>query len=396
MPRPLEGIRVLDFTHVLAGPFATRILGDLGADIVKVSSAARQGKNDPNSAYYVMWNRNKRSVALNMDSGEAKAVARRLCEAADIVIDNFSVGVLDRWGVGYESVREANPGVTYVAMSGVGHDGPWSKFVTYAPTIHALSGITQMTGVAGHKDLGVGVSYNDHLSGLHGAVAVLAAIEERKQSGQGQFIDLSQLEVGVALAGPGLIDFFGNGRVAQPVANQLAYDEAAPHNAYQCEGDDQWVAIAIMDDDQWEKFKAVLGQPAWASRPSLDTTAGRVAAAAKLDEHVAAWTRGRSPGYIQTLCQQAGVPAGVVQSGLDLAEYDPQLRHRGFTGVTDDAHALRGPLKFDRLPMRFSATPAETHFASRQLGQDNAAVLAEWIGMDGGAVREGESNGAFV
>jgi benzylsuccinate CoA-transferase BbsF subunit len=396
MARPLQGIRVLDFTHVLAGPFATRVLGDLGADVVKVSSAARAGKNDPNSAYYIMWNRNKRSVALNMESAEAKRVARQLCEAADVVIDNFSVGVLDRWGIGYESVREANPGVTYVAMSGVGHSGPWSEFVTYAPTIHALSGITQMTGVAGHKDLGVGVSFNDHLSGLHGTVAVLAAIEERGHSGLGQFIDLSQLEVGASLAAPGLLDFFGNGHVAQPVANGLPYDDAAPHNAYRCAGDDQWVTIAIMTDDQWRRFKAVLGHPSWTNTRSLDTAAGRVAAAARLDEHIAAWARSRSPGYIQTLCQQAGVPAGVVQSGQDLAEHDPQLRHRRFIDVTDDAHALRGPLNFDRLPMRFPASPAETHLAPRQLGEDNAAVFGEWIGMDGEAVLEGEADGTFV
>ena len=396
MSRPLEGIRILDFTHVLAGPFATRILGDLGADVVKVSSQARQGKNDPNSAYYIMWNRNKRSVALNLVTEEAREVARKLCEAADVVIDNFSVGVLDRWGIGYETVSKANPGVTYVAMSGVGHDGPWSKFVTYAPTIHALSGITQMTGVPGRKDLGVGVSFNDHLSGLHGAVAVLAALEERKHSGKGQFIDLSQLEVGAALAGPGLIDYFGNGTVAEAVGNRLPYDVAAPHNVYQCSGDDRWVAIAIMADDQWGRFKGVLGNPDWAQDSTFATAAGRLAAAEMLDERIAAWTATQSAEEVQELCQANGVPAGVVQTGVDLVENDPQLRHRGFLTTTDDEHAIRGIVNLDRLPMRFSKTPANHHFAPRQLGDDNVDVLAEWTGMDEATVRQAEADGTLT
>jgi benzylsuccinate CoA-transferase BbsF subunit len=157
----------------------------MGADVVKVNSAARPG-NTPASAYYVMWNRNKRSLSLDMSRDDAKALCRRLCERADIVIDNFSAGVLDRWGVGYQSVRQANPGAIYVAMSGMGERGPWSNFVTYAPTVHALAGITALVGVPGREDIGIGFSYNDHLSGLHGAVAVLAALEARRRTGSGQ------------------------------------------------------------------------------------------------------------------------------------------------------------------------------------------------------------------
>ena len=180
----LSGFRILDFTHVLAGPFATRILGDLGADVVKVTSAARPG-NTPSHPYYAMWNRNKRNLALDLSRDDGRALCRRLAEKADIVIDNFSVGVLDRWGLGYGSVSEANPGVIYVQMSGMGDGGPWSEFVTYAPTVHALSGLTYLTGVPGHTDIGLGFSYNDHLSGLHGAVAVLAAVEARRATGEG-------------------------------------------------------------------------------------------------------------------------------------------------------------------------------------------------------------------
>ena len=241
--RPLDGLRVLDFTHVLAGPFAARILGDLGADVVKVNSVTRPaGDSDP---YYIMWNRNKRALALDMSTPRAAEICRRLCEKADIVIDNFSIGVLDRWGVGYESVREANPRIIYLSMSGMGEGGPWSKFVTYAPTIHALSGLTHMTSVPGREDIGIGFSYNDHQAGLHGVVVLLAALEARRISGRGQRIDMSQFEIGVNFSGPALLDLFANGRAAQPTGNRLPYDVAAPHNCYPCEGEERWVAISV-------------------------------------------------------------------------------------------------------------------------------------------------------
>ena len=164
---PLAGIKVLDFSHVLAGPYATRVLGDMGADVVKVNSLLRATTtNAPESPYYIMWNRNKRALSLNMAREEAQALCRELVQQADIVIDNFSVGVLDRWGVGYDEVSQSNPGVIYIQMSGMGDNGPWSKFVTYAPTIHALSGLTSLTSVPGRGDIGIGYSYNDHQSGL--------------------------------------------------------------------------------------------------------------------------------------------------------------------------------------------------------------------------------------
>ncbi len=207
--RPLEGLRVLDFSHVLAGPFATRVLGDMGADVVKINSASRAvGANDPTHPYYLMWNRNKRALALDMANPESRPLCRALCEQADVVIDNFSVGVLDRWGVGYDAVSAVNPGVIYVQMSGMGDGGPWSKYVTYAPTIHALAGLTHMTGVPGREDIGIGFSYNDHQAGLHGAFCHSSSLSfaGRLVGGDNGF-DVSQFEVGVNFARPLVIGF---------------------------------------------------------------------------------------------------------------------------------------------------------------------------------------------
>ena len=374
---PLDGLRVLDFTHVLAGPFATRIMGDLGADVVKVGSMSRPGNvpgdgsaESPTNAYYTMWNRNKRSLALDMGREEARAVCRTLCEKADIVIDNFSVGVLDRWGVGYEAVSESTPGVIYIAMSGVGTGGPWSDFVTFAPTIHAIAGLTYLTGVPDHEPIGIGSSYNDHLAGLHATVAALSAIEARRESGRGQLIDLSQFEVGANLNGIALFDYFANGRSAEPGGNRRPYD-------------------------QWRALRSVFGEPPWAAEPRFDTADGRVANIDDLDAGISAWTVGRTAEEVQTLCQAAGVSAGVVQDGADLVERDPQLRHLGFLTLTEDAAPEGVPMPIDALPLHFSRTPVPRYRAHRALGRDTADVLAEWAGMSADEVAAGEANGTF-
>ena len=397
--RPLDGVRVLDFTHVLAGPFATRIMADMGADVVKVNSQARTGSNPPNGIYYMLWNRNKRGLALNMAQAEGRALCKRLCEQADVVIDNFSVGVLERWGVDYARVRAANPGVIYLQMSGMGDSGPWADFVTYAPTIHALAGLTHLTGVPGRQDIGLGFSYNDHCAGLHGAVAVLAALEARRRTGCGQRVDMSQFEVGVGLAGPTLMDYFANGVAAAPCGNRLPYDAAAPHGCYPCAGaasnavaDERWVAIACMTDAQWEALRDVLGDPAWARDPALATAEGRLAHP-HLEAKLAAWTRTRTATDVMTRCQAAGVPAGVVQTGVDLCERDPQLKAAGFLFAYDEPHPVQKTTYGDRLPLRFENTPCETYRRTPQVGEHNAAVLADWLGMSVAAVRAGEEAG---
>ncbi len=398
--KPLEDVKILDFTHVLAGPFGTRVLADMGADVVKIMSAVRERGRGEDSPYSLMWNRNKRSLALDMRREESRVLARRLADEADIVIDNFSPGVLERWNVGYEIVSETNPGVIYVQMSGMGATGPWSSFVTYAPTIHGLGGLTHLTSVPGRGDIGIGYSYNDHQAGLHAAVAVLAALEGRRSTGRGQRVDLSQFEVGVNFAGLALLDWFGNGRSASPVANRDPYDNNAPHGCYPCAGaasdalvDERWVAIACMSDDQWRRLRDVMGDPEWAGDPKLAAATGRFEAADMLDQHMAAWTRGIEAEVVMERCQAAGVPAGVVQTGLDLGERDPQLKLSGFLVEIEEPHPSAGQTYADRLPIYFERTPCDEYRPAPVVGQHNAEVLSEWLGMSEGEVRQGEEAG---
>ena len=389
MTRPLDGIRILDFSHVLAGPFATRILGDMGADVVKVNSVDRAtGVNLPTHPYFLQYNRSKRSLALDMSQEESRILSRKLCDEADVVINNFSVGVLKRWGINFESVSETNGGVIYAEMSGMGDTGPWSKFVTYAPTIHALSGLTHLTGVPGREDIGIGFSYNDHQAGLHAVVAILAALEARYRTGRGQRIDMSQFEVGVNFSGPSLLDWFANGNAARPSGNRLPYDDAAPHNCYRCAGaidsqlkNERWVAIACMTQEQWHALKGVMGNPDWSNDPRFNTAAGRVDASDELDEAVSAWTGGITAERVMELCQAARVPAGIVQTGVDLMENDPQLAAYNFFQPLSGEHPLYGTVIGDRLPLYFSATPCDEFPRSRELGEDNASVLSDWLQM---------------
>ncbi len=388
--RPLDGLKVLDFTHVLAGPFATRVLGDLGADVIKINSAERAtGANDVAHPYYLMWNRNKRALALNMADPDSRPLCRRLCEQADVVIDNFSVGVLDRWGVGYDTVREANEGVIYVQMSGMGEGGPWSGYVTYAPTIHALCGLTHLTSVEGREDIGLGFSYNDHQAGLHGAIAVLAALEARHRTGKGQRVDVSQFEIGANFAGPALLDLAANGRAARPTANKLPYDDVAPHNVYRCApaevtstADERWIAIACMNDEQWRRLVGLMEAGAELDDERFVSAKGRVAHRDEIDRYISAWTATKEPYALMAQCQSAGVPAGVVQNGVDLAENDPQLQLADFLLQLDDVHPQMGQTFVDRLPLGFHKTPCNEYRRVREVGEDNADVLSDWLGME--------------
>lgn len=398
--RPLEGIRVLDFTHVLAGPFCTRMLADMGADVVKVNSETRAQINAPVGPYFTLWNRNKRTIALDMSREEARNIASDLALRADVVIDNFSMGVLERWGIGYEQVSKKNKSVIYVQMSGMGSGGPWSNFVTYAPTIHALAGMTYTTGVPGRKDIGLGYSYNDHQAGLHAAVALLSAIEAREHTGSGQRIDISQFEVAVNLLGPTFLNYFANGEPIEPCGNDQSYDEIAPHGCYRCAGpdsgkilDERWIAIACTNDLQWEALVECMGNPDWAQDEELRSSAGRYRLRKHLDSRISSWTCEFDARELMRSLQEAGVPAGVVQDGVDLMELDPQMIERRFIRQIEEPHPTMGTTYADKLPIDFEETPCDVYRRSRTLGEDNVEVLADWLELDEKSVVLGEDSG---
>jgi crotonobetainyl-CoA:carnitine CoA-transferase CaiB-like acyl-CoA transferase len=394
--KPLEGLRVVDFTWVLAGPFANRILGDLGADVLKFQTAERATLvNSPGFPFFYVWNRSKRLLSLDMKRPEALAIIRKVVEQSDVLMENFSAGVLTRWGLDYETVRQWNPEIVYVTKSGPGHDGPWSNVITYAPTIHALCGLTYLSNPPGRSDVGPGFSLNDHAAGFASVVAVLAALEERRRTGEGQHIDIAQMETGTYLIGPAVLDHFANGREAHPRGNADPFDQYCPNEVYRC-GDQEELAITCRDDDDWRRLCETVAADIrfLAEDDTLRTVAGRIARASEIDECLRSWCATRSAEAGAEQLQANGVPAGRVQDAGDLMD-DPQLVARDFWRSVE--HALYGTRPYDRFPARWSGTDLEPYLPSgAYIGEHNFDAYVELAGLEFDAIAEGMGDGLFA
>ena len=393
--KPLAGLRVVDFTWVLAGPFANRILGDLGADVLKFQTAERATLvNSPDFPYFYVWNRSKRLVSLDMKRPEALDHIRRVVENADVLMENFSAGVLARWGLGYDEVREWNPEIVYVTMSGPGHDGPWSNMLTYAPTIHALCGLTYLSNPPDRRDVGPGFSLNDHAAGFCAAIAVLSAIEARRRTGEGQLVDIAQMETGSYMIGPALLDLLANGREAQPVGNADPFAECCPNDVFRC-GDLHEVAITCRDDDDWARLCAVVS---WdiadlSSDPALADVAGRIARVDEIDSRLRQWCGTRTADVAVEALQSAGVPAARVHDAGDLMD-DPQLLARDFWRTAD--HAVFGERPYDRFPALWSTTDLQPYVPSGAfIGEHNFDVYRDLAGLGDDDIALGIADGLF-
>ena len=391
---PLAGMRVLDFTWVLAGPFATRLLADLGADVIKVQTEERsQGTNNSEHPYQAMWNRGKRSIALNMKHPRAAAIFRRLAEQSDIIVENFSAGVLERWGIGYDAASEWNERLIYIGMSGPGRNGPWRDFVTYAPTIHALSGLTHLTGLPGQEDIGIGYSYNDHASGLAGALAALEALEARRRTGRGQFIDLSQYEAGVYMLGPAYVDYLNNGQEAQPAGNRDPFEDFVPNEVYRCRND-EWLAITARDDREWRLLGEAVGDASLTDDPQFATVEGRREQRPLIDARLGAWAVEQDAEQAMRRLQAAGVPAGKVQDARDLTERDEQLAARGWLAEVE--HPILGCRPTDRFPARFERSPLDPYIAAPVEGQHTFEVYRDLLGWNDEQIAAAIGEGLFA
>src|SRR5260370_6024507 len=355
---PLEGVRILDFTWVVAGPVATRILADQGAEVVKVERKNPPPLGNRKLGLQCDLHRNKLSVALNMQHPRGVELARRIAAKSDIVMDNFSARVMRSWGMDYESLVTVKPDIICISMSGLGHTGPLSSYVSYGPTLQALTGCTLMMAEADGTPAGYGYSYADMCGGYTGALAALVALWHRRRTGRGQFIDLSQLESVASVIGPSLLDISVNGRTQSPPEYASQEGPAAPHGVYKCKplknddgsiDDDRWIAISVRTGSEWRRFVTALGSPSWASDPSFRTLYLRMRNSAALDAHISRWTAEQSAEDAMLLLQRAGIPAAVVQNGIDICDHDPQLKERGFWPTGSTAKGATTPVT--RLPL---------------------------------------------
>ena len=391
--KPLTGIRILDFTWVLAGPYCTRVLADLGADVIKLQTEERsQGVNSNAFPYFALWNRNKRSVSLKMKHPKALDIFRRMVEQADVIVENFSVGVLERWGIGYDTVRQWNNKIIYLSMAGAGQSGPWRDFVTYAPTIHALCGLTYLTNPPDRQDIGLGCAYTDHLSGLAGALALLEALEARRRTGTGQLIDLSQLEVGAYLVGPAFADLLSNGREAHPQGNQDAFCDYVPNNIYRCLNN-EWLALTCRDDSEWNRLCQATGHPTLANDTRFVSVEGRRVQRTEIDHAISTWAAQQDAEQAMRQLQAAGVPAGKVCTMRDLTGRDEQLAARQW--LVEVENKLLGRHQLERFPAVFSDATFD-YTPAPFLGEHNFEVYKELLGMSEEEVAIAIGDGLFT
>lgn len=401
----LEGLRVVEFAAALAGPWIGRIMAFCGAEVIRVESRKRpdvvrgyvppwapeMGVQPQLSPWFTDWNAGKRFVALDLTRPQALEIARRLVSACDVVIENYSAGVMEKLGLGYSELRRVKPDVVMISTSGYGDRGPHHRYITWGPNIEALSGLSNLSGFPGRECTMTQYAYPDTLSALHGLFAVMCALDHRSRTGEGQYISLSQTEATIAVIGDVMMDYLANGREPQSLGNRSLH--AAPHGCYRCKGEDRWCAVAVFGEAEWKSFCEVLGRPEWLIDPRFSTLSSRLQNAEVLDELIVQWTAGLTDYEVMSALQAAGVAAGVVQNTEDQLKRDRQLADREF--FEEVPHLKKGSVIAAGIPVGLTATPGRSGPAGAAVGEDNEYVFGELLGMTREEIRRAVDAGAI-
>jgi crotonobetainyl-CoA:carnitine CoA-transferase CaiB-like acyl-CoA transferase len=389
----LTGLRVLDLTRVLAGPYATRILADFGAEVIKVqSSKTAQGSEENGTPYFAAWNRNKRSVTIDLGRPEARDLMLRLAACSDVVVENFSPRVMANWGLTYDALKEARPDVIMASISAAGQTGPWREMVAFGPTFHALSGLTSILSELGATPVCPGHAYGDTIIGLYAALAIVAALERRESTGLGAHIDLSGYEAVCTLLGPGLAEAAAADRVGvHPGKGWDGTAGIALSGCYPCLGDDRWCVIATFSDADWASFCRVVPLPELSDK-RFSTAEGRKMHRRELDGLIGSWTIGNRAEKIVRDLQKAGVAAAVVQNAEDVAR-DRQLGRRGF--FVPLAHEKLGTLVSDRSALSGAIPERKQWKGAPLLGADNDYVFGTVLGLTNEEIRYYKEKGVI-
>lgn len=395
VPRLLEGIRIIDFCWVGAGSYTTKILADLGADVIKIESNAKvdgirmsgpfaQGIPGINrSGYFADRNTSKRSITMNMKTDRARELARALVAEADVVTNSFTPSVMAKFGLGADDALALNPRIVFVGMSMHGSTGPDRDAPGYGLTISALTGLHYMSGIPGRLAAGTGTNYPDHIPNPgHAAFAILAALRHARRTGQGQFLDIAQTEATIPLLGPAMLQASINGVDRPPLANR--HDRYAPHGLFPTDGADRWVAIAVTADEQWPRLVATLGIDPDAIDREWDEEKARKRDEERIETLIADAVRQRTSEDVFLALQAAGVPAGIVHDAKGVVADDEQLAHRGHWIRLD--HAEMGETLYNALPFRMSATPSRIERPAPMLGEHTQEIAETLLGLDEGEI----------
>ena len=418
-PFALAGLRVVDLSWMLASAGAGKFLAAMGADVIKVEHESRldgmrftevvypaggraerdaaQAPMTPppldtfnKSANFMEINTGKSAISLNLKDPRGRQILEDLIRHADVVIEGYSPGTMNRMGLGYDRLKELNPEIVYVQQSGLGERGTYDRAKAFGPTAQAFSGLTEMSGLpAPWPPAGIGYSYLDWFGAYNAATAILAGLYRRERTGEGCHIDASQVETGMYLTGTTILDYTVNGRTWCRRGNRSPDKPAAPHGIYRAEGDDRWIAISCFTEAHWRAAVTVLGNPSWAAEDRFATLQQRLQHQDELDELVGAATERWERYRLMHALQAVGVPAGVAQNAEDRVEHDPQLRHREW--LVDLEQTENGVWPVKQLPVRMSHTPAHVGGVKQRngpnYGEDTAEVLSRLLGMSDAEVQ---------
>lgn len=405
---PLEDVTIIDLTQAWSGPYATCLLGDMGAEIIKIEARNRldlwrgamtrelaaltpqyyfngdpgQKPHERNSLYHGV-NRNKQSVTLNLTMDEGADLFKRLVKHGDIVAENFTSRVMGNFGLGYDTLKKLNPAIIMISLPAYGTTGPLKDRRGIGGTIEPMSGMASLIGYSDGPPMNHGTMYSDPVAGMMAASALLIALHHQRRTGVGQFIDLSQQEASASMLTSSLMDFSMNGRIRKRRGNR--HDFMAPHQNYPCRGEDKWIAIAVATDGEWQKLVRVMGTPLWTADGKFDTALDRIHNEDDLDRRIGEWTRQHDRHELMKRLQNAGVAAGVINSPREIAD-DPHLQTRGF--IEDLDYLDAGRFKTPGLAWKMSATPGRIRHMAPTLGQDSEYVLGKYLGVTAEEYRE--------
>jgi crotonobetainyl-CoA:carnitine CoA-transferase CaiB-like acyl-CoA transferase len=374
---PLEGIRILDLSRVWAGPYGTRYLADFGAEVLKVESGKFPDGRRPNDPAYAEINRNKRCITLNFQRPEGRELLKRLVALSDVVVENFSARVMRQYEIDYQHLCAVRPDLIMVSMPGFGQHGPHGHFASYGGPLMAYTGMAFLWGhAAGPLEAHSKIAYPDYIAAGTLGLAVTAALHHRARTGQGQFIEIAQVEATATAMEEACLDYFAHGTVAAPRGNRDP--NCVPQGCYPCLGHDAWCVLSCPGDAQWQALAHVIGGTALAADAQFATAAARWQQHDALDVLISTWTRQRTPHQAMRLLQAAGVPAGAVQTGEDLWR-DPHLRARDYFVTL--AHPDWGMVEHPSLTVRLHATPGQIRRPAGHLGEANEAVFGGLLGL---------------
>ena len=394
---PLAGLKVIECAQVVAGPTCGYMLADLGAEVIKVERAPlgddvrrmAPPMIEDESAAFMMLNRNKRAIVLDLKQDTAKEAFLRLVRGADVVVENYRMGAMDRLGLGYERLREENPAIIYAAISGFGRTGPYAHRGGYDLVAQAMSGLMSITGEApGRPPVKIGSPIADFAAGVLAALGIAAAYAHRLKTGQGQFLDTSLFEAGISATFHQAAMYLATGEPPEPLGS--AHPLSAPYQAY--ETADGWITVGAGNQANWPRLAAALGAPGLVEDPRFATNASRMANLDALNRALDPLFKAHTTDALMSALEAAGVPAGPVLDIGQMSE-DPQTRAREM--IMEVAHSRIGPVRTLGPPVKFSATPANVRRAAPYLGEHSAEVLREF-GYDADAIAAMAATGAVI